>query len=361
MRSKKYGSVHPGIDDAPFGLEVINEDTYDRDNPPRLNSVAIGVGGTTGNIPTVTTAPHGIAIGARIKVVFDSTNSTPSIDGEQIVTGVSATVVSVATDDPLTVAATSGTMAILCDGVTYDPVPRIYKVAGVTKKFSRQVKYDSCGELYFIGPEVEIESCSSSSPYTMRSRKYGSINPTDTTSPEPESSVNSDTWDRFTPPIYNEGALDGVTYDPVPRIYKAAGVTKKFARQVKYDSCGEIYFIGGEVEIESCSSSNPYKMRDRRYGSANPTDTTSPLGLDQANTDTWDRFTPPIYNGTAMDGVTIGELPRHYISNSSSTYAEKIFDRLKKYDSCGELYYVGIEVLVETATISGSASKGGGI
>lgn len=268
MRSKKFGSLDPSNDAAPLGLDVIGEDTYDRDNPPRLNSVAIGVGGTTGSIPTVTTAPHGIAIGARIKVVFAATNSTPSIDGVQIVTGVSATVVSVATDDPLTVAATSGTMAIVCDGVTYDPVPRIYKASGVTKKFARQVKYDSCGELYFIGPEVEIESC---------------------------------------------------------------------------------------------SSSNPYKMRDRRYGSTNPTDTSSPLGLDQANQDTWDRFTPPIYNGTAMDGVTIGELPRHYISNSSSTYEEKIFDRLKKYDSCGELYYVGIEVLVETATISGSASKGGGI
>ena len=121
-----------------------------------------------------------------------------------------------------------------------------------------------------------------------------------------------------------------------------------------------IVVVGNEIN-QTGTSSNPYKMRDRRYGSANPTDTSGPLGLDQANTDTWDRFTPPIYNETAMDGVTIGELPRHYISSSSGTYEEKIFDRLKKYDSSGELYSVGIEVLVETATISGSASKGGGI
>ena len=268
MRSKQFGSLDPSSDAAPLGMDVIGEDTYDGDNPPRISSVAITVGGTIGANPNVTTAPHGIAVGESISVIFAATNSSPTIDGFAIATYVSATVVSVSVDAALTVAATSGTMAILCDGVTYDPVPRIYKAAGVTKKFSRQVKYDSCGELYFIGPEVEIEKC---------------------------------------------------------------------------------------------SSSNPYKMRDRRYGSTNPTDTSSPLGLDQANQDTWDRFTPPIYNGTAMDGVTIGELPRHYISNSSSTYEEKIFDRLKKYDSCGELYYVGVEVLVETATISGSASKGGGI
>jgi hypothetical protein len=269
MRSKQFGSLDPSSDAAPLGMDVIGEDTYDRDNPPRIASVAITVGGTIGDNPNVTTAPHGIAVGESISVVFAATNSSPTIDGNTIATYVSATVVSVSVDAALTVAATSGTMAILCDGVTYDPVPRIYKAAGVTKKFARQVKYDSCGELYYIGPEVEIEKC---------------------------------------------------------------------------------------------SSSNPYKMRDRRYGSANPTSTIIPLSLDQANTDTWDRFTPPIYNGIAMDGVDIGELPRHYISGSGSgTYSEKIFDRLKKYDSCGELYYVGVEVLVETATNSGSGSAGGGI
>ena len=264
MRSKKYGSVNPSIDDAPFGLEVINEDTWDRDNPPQINAVAITVGGTIGDNPNVTTAPHGIAVGESVSVVFAATNSSPTIDGSAIATYVSATVVSVSVDAALTVAATTGTMAIVCDGVTYDPVPRIYKAAGVTKKFSRQVKYDSCGELYYIGPEVEIESCTSYNPYKMRTYRYGSTSPTDTTGPEPLSTANPDIWERANPPAGREG-------------------------------------------------------------------------------------------------VIMGELPRHDISPSSSTYEEKIFDREKKYDSCGELYYVGIEVLVETATISGSASKGGGI
>lgn len=267
MRSKKFGSVTPDDDTVPLGLDVIGEDTWNKDNPPQLNKVDI-ISITTATIPVVTTVAHGITIGKKTQVKFTLTNSTPTIDGIRIVESLSATTVSVVVNFAITTAGTAGKMAVLTTGVTYDPVPRMYKASGVTKKFSRQVNYDSCGELYLIGPEVEIESC---------------------------------------------------------------------------------------------SSSIPYKMRDRRYGSTNPTDTSSPLGLDQANQDTWDRFTPPIYNGTAMDGVTIGELPRHYISNSSSTYAEKIFDRLKKYDSCGELYYVGIEVLVETATISGSASKGGGI
>jgi len=265
MRSKKFGSLNPSDDTAPLGMDVAGEDTYDRDNPPRINAVAITVGGTIGDNPNVTTAPHGIAVGESISVVFTATNSSPTIDGGAIATYVSPTVVSVAVDAALTVAATSGTMAILCDGVTYDPVPRIYKAAGVTKKFARQVKYDSCGKLYYIGPEVEIESCTNSPSYTMR------------------------------------------TY---------------------------------------------------LYGSTNPGDTTAALSLDQANQDTWDRFNPP----TGTKGVIIGELPRHYISGSGSgTYSEKIFDRQKKYDSCGELYFLGEEVLVETATNSGSGSAGGGI
>jgi len=266
MRSKKYGSVNPGIDDAPFGLEVINEDTWDRDTPPYLTAVAITSGGTIGLTPNITTyTAHGLLAGESVSVVFAGTNASPSIDGNAIATYVSSTVVSTVVEVALTVAATTGTMAIVSDGVIYDPVPRIYKAAGVTKKFARQVKYDSCGELYYIGPEVEIESCSNSPSYTMR------------------------------------------TY---------------------------------------------------LYGSATPGDTTAALSLDQANQDTWDRFTPP----TGTKGVIIGELPRHYISGSGSgTYSEKIFDRQKKYDSCGELYFLGVEVLVETATNSGSGSAGGGI
>lgn len=266
MRSKKYGSVNPGIDDAPFGLEVINQDTWERDTPPYIAAVSITSGGTIGLTPNITTStPHGLLAGESVNVVFAGTNSSPSINGNAIATYVSATVVSTVVEVALTVAATTGTMAIVCDGVTYDPVPRIYKAAGVTKKFSRQVKYDSCGELYYIGPEVEIESCSSSTPYTMRTYRYGSTNPGDTSSPESLSLANPDIWERSNPP-------------------------------------------------------------------------------------------------TGTDGVIIGELPRHYISDSGSgTYSEKIFDRQKKYDSCGELYYVGIEVLVETATNSGSGSAGGGI
>ena len=161
MRSKKFGSVDPDDDTAPLGVDVVNPDTWERKNPPQLNSVNIAAGGTTGLTPNVTTAAHGIAAGTRVRVVFAGTNSSPSINGSAIATYVSATVVSLSVPVALTVAATSGTMAIVCDGVTIGPEQRVYKVNSTTTYtetvFARLKKWDSCGELYYVGPEVIIQ------------------------------------------------------------------------------------------------------------------------------------------------------------------------------------------------------------
>ena len=354
MRSKQFGSAQPADETDPLALSEANPDTWDKDAPqPLRKPVAISLI-TVADAPEVaTTVPHGIPIGKTALVKFSATNSVPKIDGVRVVKALTATTVSVLAGPATEELGNTGKMALVCDGVTYDATPRIYKAAGVTKKFARQVKYDSCGELYYIGPEVEIESCSSSNPYLMRSRLYGSTQPSDTTNPKLSGEANTDTWDRSSPPIYNLVATDGVTYDPVPRIYKdtVAGVTKIFTRQVKYDSCGELYYIGIEVETEitgsggpapSCTSSSPYTMRSLRHGSAQPSDLTTPLDLNTANPDTWDRANQPRYK----DSVTIGTLPRFYAYPNGSSLYYKVFDRVKKYNSCGELIYVGPEKLV---------------
>lgn len=163
MRSKKFGSVDPDDDTAALTVDLANPDTWDRDNPPQMNAVNITSGGTTGGTPTVTTAAHGIAVGTSVRVVFAGTNSSPSIDGSAIATYVSATVVSLSVPVALTVAATAGTMAIVCDGVTLGPEQRHYKFNSGSgtfeeKVFAREKKWDSCGELYYIGPEVIIQT-----------------------------------------------------------------------------------------------------------------------------------------------------------------------------------------------------------
>ena len=167
MRSKKFGSGTNGDkvsdDTAALTVDLANPDTWERDYPPQLNKVNIAAGGTTGLTPNVTTAAHGIAVGTSVRVVFAGTNSSPSIDGSAIATYVSATVVSLSVPVALTVAATAGTMAIVCDGVTLGPEQRHYKYNSGSgtfeeKVFAREKKWDSCGELYYIGPEVIIQT-----------------------------------------------------------------------------------------------------------------------------------------------------------------------------------------------------------
>ena len=45
---------------------------------------------------------------------------------------------------------------------------------------------------------------------------------------------------------------------------------------------------------------------------------------------------------------------------SSGVFEERFFDRLRTADSCGEIVSIGPEVIVQTATISGSGSASGG-
>ena len=428
MRSKQFGSAQPADETDPLALSEANPDTWDKDAPqPLRKPVAISLI-TVADAPEVTTAPHGIPIGKTALVKFSATNSVPTIDGVRVVKALTATTVSVLAGPATEELGNTGKMALVCDGVTYDATPRTHTADGVTKTFTRQVNYDSCGELYFIGPEVEVpgESCTKENPYVMRSSRYGSTDPFNHVGPDPLGQAAIDTWDKDQPPhgpalaislitaadppvvttashgitigkkarvrfsgtncvpnidgikvvtalstttvsgptgavVPGVGAVtgtmsvitDGVTYDPVPRIYKAAGVTKKFARQVKYESCGELYYIGIEVEIESCSSSNPYLMGSRLYGSTQPTDTSNPKPSGEANTDTWDRSSPPIYNSVATDGVTYDPVPRIYKDTVAGV--TKIFTRQVKYDSCGELYYIGIEVKTEITGSGGPA------
>lgn len=161
MRSKKFGSVDPDDDTAALTVDLANPDTWDRDDPPLRSSVAISSVQTGTLTPSITTAAHGIAVGetAQVSIVCAS---TPSITGTYICTGVDATHVTITVPAIVTVSST-GTMAIVCDGVTLGPEQRHYKFNSGSgtfeeKVFAREKKWDSCGELYYIGPEVIIQT-----------------------------------------------------------------------------------------------------------------------------------------------------------------------------------------------------------
>jgi|LakMenEpi03Aug12_release.lakeMendotaPanAssembly.Ray.scaffolds.fasta_scaffold00471_91 hypothetical protein len=164
----------------------------------------------------------------------------------------------------------------------------------------------------------------------------------------------TDTWHRDRPPLIpgsTSAATDrrsfGVSLVLI-REYSDTYGKKTFIRKPVFDTLGELVSVGAEVlfanEVpEACTHVTPHTMEVLTTGTA--------------STQTWSRSSPPV--GT--DGVIIPSEVRVWVQdNGDGTFTQRMFTREKKFDSCGELYYIGVEAIVESGIITGSGSSGGG-
>ena len=184
-------------------------------------------------------------------------------------------------------------------------------------------------------------------PYVMRSKKYGSTNPSDDTAPLALDEANPDEWMRSDPPRKTAVAIDEIGEGTGPQIFPT----------VVYIAAGHgIPATGG-----------PYFVWIENSGTTPDID-----GLYIATYESSTTFTIPVQltaNSVGVGtmaistaGVTVNEEARIYISGSGSgTFSQKIFTRQKKWDIRGGLYYVSGETLAEFDTESGSGSAGGGL
>ena len=184
-------------------------------------------------------------------------------------------------------------------------------------------------------------------PYVMRSKKYGSTNPSDDTAPLALDQANPDEWMRSDPPRKTAVAIDEIGEGSGPQIFPT----------VVYIAAGHgIPATGG-----------PFFVWIENSGTTPDID-----GLYNATYQTSTSFTIPVQltaNSVGVGtmaistaGVTVNEEARIYISGSGSgTFSQKIFTRQKKWDIRGGLYYVSGETLAEFDTESGSGSAGGGL
>lgn len=184
-------------------------------------------------------------------------------------------------------------------------------------------------------------------PYVMRSKKYGSTNPSDDTAPLALDQANPDEWMRSDPPRKTAVAIDEIGEGTPPQVFPTA-----------------VYVIAGHGIP---ATGGPFFVWIENSGTTPDID-----GLYNATYVSADTFTIPVqltanssHVGTmaiSTAGVTVNEEARIYISGSGSgTFSQKIFTRQKKWDIRGGLYYVSGETLAEFDTESGSGSAGGGL
>ena len=186
-------------------------------------------------------------------------------------------------------------------------------------------------------------------PYVMRSKKYGSTNPSDDTAPLALDQANPDEWMRSDPPRKTAVAIDEIGEGTGPQVFPTA-----------------VYVIAGHGIP---ATGGPFFVWIENSGTTPDMD-----GLYNATYVSADTFTVPFLLDPAGNsvgvgtmaistaGVTVNEEARIYISGSGSgTFSQKIFTRQKKWDIRGGLYYVSGETLAEFDTESGSGSAGGGL
>ena len=186
-------------------------------------------------------------------------------------------------------------------------------------------------------------------PYVMRSKKYGSTNPSDDTAPLALDQANPDEWMRSDPPRKTAVAIDEIGQDPGPQPYPT---------NVYVIAGHGIPATGGPFFVLIDGSGTTPDM-DGLYNVTyvDATNFTVPFQLDPSG-NTVNVGTMAI----STAGVTVNEEARIYISGSGSgTFSQKIFTRQKKWDIRGGLYYVSGETLAEFDTESGSGSAGGGL
>ena len=184
-------------------------------------------------------------------------------------------------------------------------------------------------------------------PYVMRSKKYGSTNPSDDTAPLALDQANPDEWMRSDPPRKTAVAIDEIGEGTGPQIFPTF-----------------VYIIAGHGIP---ATGGPFFVWIENSGTTPDID-----GLYNATYVSPDLFSIPVLitaNSVGVGtmaistaGVTVNEEARIYISGSGTgTFSQKIFTRQKKWDIRGGLYYVSGETLAEYDTESGSGSAGGGL
>lgn len=184
-------------------------------------------------------------------------------------------------------------------------------------------------------------------PYVMRSKKYGSTNPSDDTAPLSLDQANPDEWKRSDPPRKTAVAITEIGDALAP-----------YPTNIEVSAGHGIPATGGPFFVYIDGSGTTPDM-DGLYNVTyvDATNFTVPFQLDPAGN--------TIGVGTmaiSTAGVTVNEEARIYISGSGSgTFSQKIFTRQKKWDIRGGLYYVSGETLAEYDTESGSGSAGGGL
>ena len=186
-------------------------------------------------------------------------------------------------------------------------------------------------------------------PYVMRSKKYGSTNPSDDTAPLALDQANPDEWKRSDPPRKTAVAITEIGEAANPQV---------FPTNIEVTAGHGIPATGGPFFVFIDGSGTTPDM-DGLYNATYVSSTifTVPFQLDP--------FGNTLGVGTmaiSTAGVTVNEEARIYISGSGTgTFSQKIFTRQKKWDIRGGLYYVSGETLAEYDTESGSGSAGGGL
>ena len=187
-------------------------------------------------------------------------------------------------------------------------------------------------------------------PYVMRSKKYGSTNPSDDTAPLALDQANPDEWMRSDPPRKTAVAID--------EIGDGGLGSQPFPANIEVLAGHGIPATGGPFFVWIVGSGTTPSMDGLRAATyVNSTNFTVLFQLDDLGNS--------VGVGTmaiSTAGVTVNEEARIYISGSGSgTFSQKIFTRQKKWDIRGGLYYVSGETLAEFDTESGSGSAGGGL
>ena len=187
-------------------------------------------------------------------------------------------------------------------------------------------------------------------PYVMRSKKYGSTNPSDDTAPLALDQANPDEWMRSDPPRKTAVAID--------EIGDGGLGTQPFPANIEVLAGHGIPATGGPFFVWIVGSGTTPSMDGLRAATyVNSTNFTVLFQLDDSGNSSG---VGTMAISTA--GVTVNEEARIYISGSGSgTFSQKIFTRQKKWDIRGGLYYVSGETLAEFDTESGSGSAGGGL
>ena len=186
-------------------------------------------------------------------------------------------------------------------------------------------------------------------PYVMRSKKYGSTNPSDDTAPLSLDQANPDEWKRSDPPRKTAVAITKIGEATNPQV---------FPTNIEVTAGHGIPATGGPFFVYIDGSGTTPDI-DGLYNATYVSSTifTVPFQLDPSGN--------TVATGTmaiSTAGVTVNEEARIYISGSGSgTFSQKIFTRQKKWDIRGGLYYVSGETLAEYDTESGSGSAGGGL